>query len=126
MGERLDDAIDILRNHAEGPGGPPNYHTNLTQLESHVVCFESMPYNLIVSKSYVFTQQPSPSSLDMVRSGAVSGPNVNASQLRCDSAPPPTVATTSKKSSSARSTPNANGSNSTSSHGKGTKRARSR
>jgi hypothetical protein len=35
MGERLDDAIDILRNHAEGA---PNYHSsNLTQLESHVV-----------------------------------------------------------------------------------------
>jgi transcription factor 4/12 len=104
MGERLDDAIDILRNHAEGA---PNYHSsNLTQLESHV---------------------PSPSTIEAGRSGG-SGvtTNVNASQLRCDSAPPPTVATTSKKSSSARSTPNANGSNSTTTHAKGSKRSRSR
>ncbi|CAK9253608.1 unnamed protein product, partial [Sphagnum jensenii] len=103
MGERLDDAIDILRNHAEGA---PNYHSsNLTQLESH----------------------PSPSTIEAGRSGG-SGvtTNVNASQLRCDSAPPPTVATTSKKSSSARSTPNANGSNSTTTHAKGSKRSRSR
>ncbi|CAG2102140.1 unnamed protein product, partial [Medioppia subpectinata] len=99
MGERLDDAIDILRNHAEGA---PNYLTsNLTQLESHV---------------------PSPSSLETGRSGVTV--NVNASQLRCDSAPPPSGATTSKKGKG--STPNANGSNNANSHGKGSKRSRSR
>ncbi|XP_054162776.1 transcription factor 12-like isoform X2 [Oppia nitens] len=97
MGERLDDAIDILRNHAEGP---PNYLTsNLTHLESHV---------------------PSTSSLEADRTG-VNASNINASQLRCDSAPPPGT-TIGKKSK----TSNANGSNSTNSHGKGSKRSRSR
>lgn len=36
MDERLTDAINILQKHAEGP---PNYHSSLTQLESHVVSF---------------------------------------------------------------------------------------
>lgn len=44
VGERLDDAIDILRNHAEGQQllgpnsflSPPN-NTELTTLEGHVV-----------------------------------------------------------------------------------------
>ncbi|CAG2172222.1 unnamed protein product, partial [Oppiella nova] len=123
MGERLDDAIDILRNHAEGA---PNYLTaNLTQLESHVVCIAS---DVVVDPQsgnpFAFdNSQPSPSSLEAGRSGVVT--NVNPSQLRCDSAPPPTAPTTSKKGS-ARSTPNANGSNNANSHGKGSKRSRSR
>lgn len=37
MEERLDDAINILRNHAEGALEPGNYHPSLTQLDSHVV-----------------------------------------------------------------------------------------
>lgn len=40
--ERLDDAIDILRNHAEGQQiGPNSYlppnNTDITQLDAHVV-----------------------------------------------------------------------------------------
>lgn len=34
MGDHLSDAINILKNHAEGP---PGYPPNLTQLECHVV-----------------------------------------------------------------------------------------
>lgn len=39
MEERLDDAINILRNHAEGAIEAGNYHPSLTQLDSHVVSF---------------------------------------------------------------------------------------
>lgn len=44
MEERLDDAINILKTHAEGQpllgGPPPAYASNLTQLECHVVRYQ--------------------------------------------------------------------------------------
>src|SRR5882762_10405313 len=115
MEERLDDAINILRNHAEAPilPGSANYHANLTQLDSHVVSLMSLSLSLSLSlvtiMSCLFPLQPSPSS-DSARTGlAPTGqctPTNSTHLARCDSAPPPP--TGHKKAASARSsTPNA-------------------
>jgi len=104
MEERLDDAINILRNHAEGA---PNYHANLTQLDSHV---------------------PSPSSSEAGLSGASVGVNSKTPSgthsQREDSAVANTTTTSKKTRSNSNATNNNNSASAT--HGKGSKRSRSR